>query len=201
MTSSPPDRFVRLSTELLETLLASRLTGVQMRIILWVIRNTAGWNRALTPFSWYRIAKKIGGNRAVVWRAGRTLLEAHVLLLEDGHLGIQMENHQWRVPRLTRASDAARQPLPGGDVAREQRQALPACNAAVAAGQRMRCPQATLFRRAKDRCKDKLKTYKKTGAASDVTGQGFQNGALNKHPHPAGAARPIPGKYGCISQD
>jgi hypothetical protein len=58
----------------LEALLSSRLTGVQLRIILWVIRHTAGWNRTLTPFSWYRIAKKIGGNRAVVWRAGRTLL-------------------------------------------------------------------------------------------------------------------------------
>src|SRR5215472_6197483 len=33
------DRFVRLSTELLEALLCSKLTGVQFRIILWVIRN------------------------------------------------------------------------------------------------------------------------------------------------------------------
>ena len=41
MTSSQPDRFVRLSTELLEAVLSFRLTGVQLRIILWVIRNTA----------------------------------------------------------------------------------------------------------------------------------------------------------------
>src|SRR5436305_11012880 len=100
MTASQPDRFVRLSTELLEALLSYRLTGVQLRIILWVIRNTAGWNRLLTPFSWYRIAKKIGGNRAVVWRAGRSLLQSQVLYLEDGQLGIHKESRQWRVPRL-----------------------------------------------------------------------------------------------------
>ncbi len=164
MTSFPLDRFVRLSTELLEALLSSRLTGVQLRIILWVIRNTAGWNRTLTPFSWYRIAKCIGRNRAVVWRAGQELLETHVLLLEDGRLGIH-KNDQWRVPQLAPASDAPRQLwMPGGDVAWEQRQALPASNATVAAGQRVRCLEETVFRRAKDRCKDKLKTYIKTAA-------------------------------------
>ena len=202
MTSSPPDRFVRLSTELLEALLSSRLTGVQMRIILWVIRNTAGWNRGLTRFSWYRIAKKIGGDRAVVWRAGRMLLQARVLFLEDGQLGIQHEDGQWRLPRLAPAGDAARQLwMPEGDVDKEQRQPLLASNATVAAGQRISCPEATVFRRAKDRCKDRLKTHIKTGAPSRATRQGFRYGAFNERPHPAGAARPIPGKYDRISKD
>jgi phage replication O-like protein O len=200
MTFSHLDRFVRLPTELLEALLSSRLTGVELRIILWVIRNTAGWNRTLTPFSWYMIAKKIGGDRAVVWRAGRTLLQAHVLLLEDGQLGINREAAQWRVVRLTPASDAARQLwMPMGDVAQEQRRPLPTSNAAVAAGQRIRCLEATVYRRAKDRCKDRLKTYIKTGAANDASAQRFRDGAISEHRHPAGAARPIPSKYGRVS--
>jgi phage replication O-like protein O len=197
MTSTQLDRFVRLSTELLEALLTSRLTGIQLRIILWVIRNTAGWNRTLTPFSWYRIAKKIGGDRAVVWRAGQKLLEAHVLFLEDGHLGIQNEEDRWRLPRLAPSSDAALQlSMPGIDVAWEQRQPLPASNAAVAAGQRKRCPETTVFREAKDRCKENSKTYIKTSAAGDVTRHRLRNVTFNEHRHPAGAARPIPGKYG-----
>jgi hypothetical protein len=181
---------------------SSRLTGIQLRIVLWVIRNTAGWNRTLTPFSWYRIAKKIGGNRAVVWRAGRALLQTHVLFLEDDQLGIQKEGDQWCLLRLSRTSDAARQLwMTEGDVAAEQRQPLPISNAAVAAGQRIRCPEATVFRRAKDRCKDRLKTSLKTGPASDATRQRFQNGAFSEHHHPAGAARPIPGKYDSVSED
>jgi len=184
----------------LEALLSFRLTGVQMRIILWVIRNTAGWNRTLTPFSWYGIAKKIGGNRAVVWRAGRRLLQAHVLRLEDRQLSIQKESDQWRVSRLTPVGDASRQLwMSVGDVAQEQRHPLPTSNAAVAAGQRIRCQEATVLRRAKDRCKDKLKTYIKTGTATVVSRQRLRNGAINDHEHPAGAAHPIPGKYGGIS--
>jgi phage replication O-like protein O len=200
MTSSQPERFVRLSTELLEALISSRLTGVQLRIILWVIRNTAGWNRTLTPFSWYQIAKKLGGNRAVVWRAGRRLLQAHVLVLEDGQLGIEKDGDQWLIPRLAR--DGARQLwMPGMDVAGEQWQSLPTSNGTVATRKRKRCPEATLFRRAKDSSKDKLKTYIKTGAASDAPRQRFRNGALSEHQHPAGAAQPIPGKYDSLSED
>jgi phage replication O-like protein O len=199
-SGSRPDRFVRLPTALLEALLSSRLTGVQLRIVLWVIRNTVGWNRTQTLFSWYRIAHKIGGNRAVVWRAGRRLLQARVLCLEDGRLGIQDEHNLWRVSRLTPTGDVAQQrSMPVDDVAQEQRHPLPTSNAAVASGQRFRCLEATVLRRAKDRCKDKLKTYTKTSAAYVASRQRFRNGAINEHP--AGAARPIPGKYDGISQD
>src|ERR1022692_1922075 len=200
MTSSQPDRFVKVPTELLEALLSSRLTGVQLRVSLWVIRNTAGWNRPLTPFSWYRIAKKIGGSQAVVWRAGRKLLQARILFLEHGQMGIQKDGDQWRVSRFTPVSDTAGQPLMlVDDVAQEQRQPLPTSNAAVASGKRIRCLEATVLRRAKDRCKDKLKTYIKTGAVNDVFRQRFQNGAISEPRHPAGAARPISGKYDGVS--
>jgi phage replication O-like protein O len=161
MTSAQPDKFVRLSTKLLEALLACHLTGVQLRIILWVIRNTDGWNRKLTPFSWYQIASKLGVNRAVVWRAGQRLLQDRVLFLEDGQLGIEKDDNQWRVPRLATAGDGDRQLwMPAIAVAWEQRQPSSASNATVAPRQRTRCPDATLFRRAKDSSKDNLKTYK-----------------------------------------
>jgi phage replication O-like protein O len=200
-TPSPPDRFVRLSTELLEALVSSRLTGVELRIILWVVRHTAGWNRNATPFTWYRIAKRLGGNRAVVWRAGRNLIQGNILFLENRQLGIH-KDFQWRLPRLAPTRDAARQLwMPGMDVTWEQRRPLPGSNASVAAGQRTRCLEATLFRRAKHSSKDRLKTYKKTDPPSDVAQQRFQNGATSEQRHPAGAARPIPDKYDGLSQD
>jgi phage replication O-like protein O len=201
------DPFVRLSTTLLEALLACNLTGVQLRIILWVLRNTDGWNRKLTPFRWYLIAKKLGRHRTVVWRAGQKLLQANVLLLELGQLGIQRDDAQWHIPRRAGGGDGSWQLwLPGTDVGREQpkrclhtTQALPGSNASVTAGQRKRYLGATLFRRAKDSSKDRLKTYRKTRAVNGVPRQRFRNGALSEHP--AGAARPIPGKYDGLSQD
>jgi phage replication O-like protein O len=140
------DPFVRLSTTLLEALLACNLTGVQLRIILWVLRNTDGWNRKLTPFRWYLIAKKLGRHRTVVWRAGQKLLQANVLLLEDGQLGIYKDDAQWRIPRRAGGGDGSWQLwLPGTHVAWEQpkrclqtTQALPGSNPSVTAGQRKR---------------------------------------------------------------
>jgi phage replication O-like protein O len=198
MTSSQPERFVKLPTELLESLFSTRLTGVQLRIILWVIRNTVGWNRKLTPFSWYRIAKRIGGNRAVVWRAGQTLLQTYVLTLQDGQLGIQKESCQWRLPALAPVRDAEQQSwIPECDVAREQRQSLLGSNAAVAGERRLRCAEEAVFRRANDRCKDKVKTYIKIAPNSVVGRNRSDNGADNEHP--AGAARPVSGKYDRVS--
>src|SRR5262249_36997853 len=110
MDSPNADPFVRFSTALLEALLRFQLTGVQLRIILWVLRNDDGWNRRLTPFRWYQIAKKLGSDRAAVWRSGQALLRANVLLLEAGAIGVQKDAAQWRIPRLRPAAEEVRPP-------------------------------------------------------------------------------------------
>jgi phage replication O-like protein O len=200
MASPQADKFVRLSTELLEVLLCSKLTGVQLRVILWVIRNTYGWNRALTPFSWYQIARDLALNRGSVYRAGETLLDSGVLILQDRRLGIQTDYEQWD-RRLRTSTEATRQLwLPAISVAWEQRRALPGDNAPVAYKQPNRCLEATLFRRAKDSSKDKIKTYK------DRRTRGTQSDRIRPPDYSerrllAGAATPIPGKYGGLSQD
>src|SRR5215467_4968914 len=150
MASLQADKFVRLPTELLEALLSSKLTGVQLRVILWVIRNTYGWNRELTPFSWYRIAKDLALNRGSVYRAGETLLKSAVLILQDRRLGMQKDYERWASGVRT-STDAARQLwIPAVSVAWEQRRALHVGNAPVGYKQPNRCLGATLFRRAKD---------------------------------------------------
>jgi phage replication O-like protein O len=138
MALSNPDPFVRLSNRLLEALLACHLTGIQLRIVLWVLRNTDGWNRRLTPFRWSQIARKLDNPRTVVWRAGQRLLQANVLLLEEGQLRIQ-KDAQWRIPRRAGAAEEARRCL-------EATPALPRDNASVTYKQRISVELKTLLK-------------------------------------------------------
>jgi len=192
------DRFVRLPTELLEALLPLRLNGAQWRILLWVIRQTFGWNRPCTPFTWYTIAKDIGISRPALYRAGQALLAARILTLQTGQLSIQTDTLLWLRPGVETKLPLA---LPPGNVASGQRPALPESNESVASRQLNRCSEATLFRRAKDSSKDNLKKKRKEAFLPDVARQPFRNGAFSERRHPAGAARPIPGKYDGLSQD
>jgi phage replication O-like protein O len=198
MVAAPQtERFVRLPTELLEALLSSKLTSVQLRVVLWVIRNTYGWNRELTPFSWYKIAKDLGLNRGSVYRAGETLLKFGVLIRRERRLGMQEDDEEW--DRHVRASNDAEGQLwmPAMSVAWEQRRPLSVGNVPVAGGQPKRCLDATLFRREKD-SKDILKTYKDKPARLDAHPQ-LDVAEKTQRQHLAGAAKPIPGKYDRLS--
>ncbi len=190
------DRFVRLPTELLESLLQVRLSGLQWRILFWVVRQTYGWNRNTAPFSWYRIATDLGINRGGVVRAGNRLLRCGILDLEAGHIGIRQDRTQWGSSRLT-----PREAMPDGIGDKRHLKAMPGDIATGDDWHRKRCQEASFLRRAKDSSKDRLKTYKdKRAHKTDDGRQRFQNGALSEHP-PAGAARPIPGKYDSLSQN
>jgi phage replication O-like protein O len=198
---SQPDRFVRVPTDLLEALLRARLSGTQWGILFWVIRQSYGWNRPGTSFTWYRIAQEMGMNRPAVYRAGQALFAAKILAVCERQLTIQTDLDQWDT-NLFRAIASSRQLwIPGITVASKQRPALPRNNGDVAGAQRNRCQEATLFRRAKDSSKDNIETKRKTGPLLDVARQQYQNGAFSERRHPAGAARPIPGKYDGLSQD
>jgi phage replication O-like protein O len=184
------DRFIRLPTEVLEALLPKRLSGAQWRIVFWVIRHTYGWNRSSAPFTWYRIAQELGISRPALYRAGQNLLARGVLVLREGRLAIEIQsvvNRQLLIPGL--------------DVAVEQPFPLPEGNALVAAKQPKRCREATVFRRAKDSSKDRLKTYKdKHGhAGRGPLGRGGQENTERQQL--AGAAKPIPGKYDSLSKN
>ena len=149
MPSTAPGRFVRFATELLEALLRMRLTGIQWRVVLWVVRYTDGWNRVWTPFTWYRMAKELGLDRPATYRAGQALLRAKLLILSDGLLAIQRDDSFWDRHVLGSRTGLPKQlSLPEISVAREQRPALLGDNATVAGRQRKRCQEATVFRRA-----------------------------------------------------
>lgn len=143
------ERFVRLPQHLLETLLPVRLSGLEWRVLLWVLRNTLGWNRRLTSFSWYAIAQDLQANRAAVLRAGRRLIRTGILFQDDRYLGAVM-------PENVAASDAARQrssPPSGAHRHRNRRQA------------------ASHFRRVKDSSKENSIWAHAAGAARPIPGK------------------------------
>jgi len=200
MTGPRLDRFVQFPTELLDALLRARLNGAQWRVLLWVVRNTHGWNRRLTSFTWYQVAKDIALDRATAYRAGQALVRTGLLVLQQHQLGLQEDSENWSKGVLSfRPADARQLCLPGMDVVRERRKPLPRSNATVVKEQRLGCQETTLFHRAKDSSKDKLKTYK------------YRHGHRERSPevwrprdntlHLAGAARPVPGKYDGLSQN
>src|SRR5207249_3941976 len=121
MDDTQLDRFIRVPTDFLEALLRARLSGAQLRIVLWVLRYTFGWNRQSTPFSWYRIAKELQMPRPAVYRAGKALAQSKVLVVQEGQLAIQTDYTAWNDAVLDAGAVAGRQRTTELNVAREQR--------------------------------------------------------------------------------
>jgi hypothetical protein len=149
-----------------------RWSATEMRVVLWVIRKTFGWNRHTTEFTWYKIAADLHLDRAGVLRAGKRLLAGEVLTVESGTIGLtDAETHLVLGPG-------------GGDVGHRM------SNGSGENHHRERRPQSSLSRRAIDSSKDKQRYIQSAQASSQLT---------STYPHPAGAARPVSGKYDDIS--
>jgi phage replication O-like protein O len=191
------DRFIRLPTELLEALLRVPLAGTQWCILFWVIRETLGWNRKTVPFSWYRIAKDLAMDRSGVVRAGSRLLRFGILHSDAGQIGIRQDPKRWNDSRLAPQGEKA---MTGVYDDGSQRKAMTGSIASDDASPRKRCQESSLFRRAKDSSKERLKTYKDRRTSADARRHApyIKNSGRR---HLAGAARPMPGKYDSLSQN
>jgi phage replication O-like protein O len=183
--------FVRFPNLLLDGLMSAPLTAVQLRVALWVVRNTAGWNQRLTAFSWYAVAKELSLDRAGVWRAGRQLLLGRVLYIESGRVGIQRDPGQWDLLDARRALIAVH-------VDTDQRKPFMPVNAYVDSKQRDRCREATLFRRPKDSRKNRSKTYKKKVIARQESHSGALTGSSGRRSF---AKHQNGGKYDGLSEN
>ena len=197
------DGFLRISNTLLEALLKLDLTGTQWSIFMWTLRNTIGWNRDTTHFSWYRIAKDLSMDRGGIVRAGNSLLRAKVLCARGGGLGIEEDHRRWEKRMFRcRLEDDGQLWMPGVSDDQSHRKPMTGNIASDDGRHRKRCLESSLFRRAKDSSKDKLKTYKdRHSPKSDDGGHRVDATANTERQHLAGAARPIPGKYDGLSQN
>lgn len=196
--------FVRFPSDLMEALLGARLSGTSWRIVLWVVRQTYGWNRTGTRFSWYRIARELAMDRGGVVRSGNRLLRARVLCLRQGSLGVQEDCSLWD-SRIFRSSDDNRQLwMPGISADGHQRKAVTNSIATADRQHRDRCQASSLFRRLKDSSKDKLKTYKNEEgyeAAREVRHRRTAHPESSFRQPLAGSAEPISDKYDGISEN
>jgi len=185
-----------ISNALVEALMRARLSGAQLRVLLWVIRHTRGWNRRSTAFTWYQVANDVALDRATAYRAGQVLIQAGVLMIVDGQLEVQEASLDWSNGVLNpRPVEASQLWMPGMDVVAMQRQPLSGRNGTVVKAQRLRCQETTLFRRAKDSSKDNIKTYKNRQRHSRRSPD-WRPGEVAP-----GAAEPVPGKYDRLSQN
>lgn len=153
------DRFVRLPTALLEELLRLPLSGTEWSILLWVVRNTHGWNRTYAAFSWYRVAKDLALDRAGAYRRGQKLSRAGVLAIEGSRISIEEDPDRWNLPR--RPGRAMAQTMTPGN---------------VDARHRMDGQPSAVCRAAKDRTKERTYRYARNakttaGAAQPVPGK------------------------------
>ncbi len=131
-------RFTKIPKVLFEALIQRKLSGTQLRVILWVIQHTFGWHRQWVSFTWYRIAEDLDVDRAAVYRAGCALLKEGVLVEHVGLLAVQMHLAVWdRGPGLLKPRDSAQQLwISSRGVAQEQRGALSPGNDSVVQEQR-----------------------------------------------------------------
>ncbi len=170
MASPQPDKFVRLSTELFEAILRAKFTGVQLHIVLWVVRNTYGWNRKLAAFSWYRVAKDLSLDRGGVVREGNRLLQKQVLYLSNRQIGVQKDYEKWNQTKVSSDStDDARQLwMTGVSAEPAHRPAMTGIIATHDSSHRKSGQESSLLRRAIDNSKDSTKTKIDTSPIGDA---------------------------------
>lgn len=196
------DSFVRIPTRLLDALLNARLSQTQGLILLWVIRQTYGWNRPQTTFTWYRVAQELGLDRPTVYRSGKALAQARLLIVEGEHVSVQVDSTRWDSLLMRGESVGARQlDMPAPTVGQEQLKALAGVNAIDGGKQRKRRRGPTVFRPPKDSSKDRLKTYRQ--GRKDNSAPIDRNDGPGKTERQPLAANSIPvrNKYERLSQN
>lgn len=88
--------FVPIPNVVIDAILATKFQGAQLRILLWVIRKTLGWNEPRVKASVYQIAKDLALDRAGVRRATRDLIRKRVLHSEAGELAVEFNPEGWQ---------------------------------------------------------------------------------------------------------
>jgi phage replication O-like protein O len=177
------DGFLRIPNALLEALLRVRLTETSWRILLWVIRQTYGWNRKEAPYSWYRIARDLSMDRGGVARSGNKLLGAKVLSIRDGRLAVQEDDEHWDRRIFCCPCDDTRQLwMPGISDDKRHRKPMTDLIATDDGRHRKRCPASSVFRRAINSSKDNIKTNKDThtGESDDARHRSHSGEARDK---------------------
>jgi hypothetical protein len=194
------ERFVRVPTILMEGLMRYPLTGTQVRIILWVIRQTYGWNRFRARFSWYRIASDLGADRGGVVRAGKKLRDLGFVFVQERTIAVAGIGADATRRGLADAPPAS--PERKGNVTDVGPQGTLTGNVAQDdARHRARCRETSFSSRAKDISKDKLKKIQIASSRRVALQGNVKQGVPRGRPSGADTTRAIRKKYEHVSQN
>lgn len=80
MTEEKRDSYTKLFNPILEALCKTEFTGREMRVVLFVIRSTYGWNKKKYPLSKSFIAEGTGISRRHVGDVVRELVRRNILI-------------------------------------------------------------------------------------------------------------------------
>lgn len=88
MANPQPDKFTRISNELMEELIRTNLSGQELRAVLFVIRKTYGFNKKadFIPLSQFAKALLISKDRA--YQVVKKLRKKKILTIEENLYGI-----------------------------------------------------------------------------------------------------------------
>lgn len=172
MSVEPLDPFTKVPTALLEWLMKLNISGTKHRLLIWIVRNTYGWHRGSVRFSWCRIALELRMDRGNASRAGKQLIASGAVVVVNKRIAISYPGNE-----------RGENPMPNSITI-----SAPANDAKP----HHECGEtASLFRGAKERCKDMTSKEKRTTRKKKSEPQGGE----------AGAATPIPGKYSHVDAE
>ncbi len=97
MASPQPDKYTRLSNELLREIYRFPFSGSQLRVVFMVVRFSYGWARKKTEQMGYRtMSKETNMPRSSIQLALTLLVEMNVLERDDhGRWGIKKDYEKW----------------------------------------------------------------------------------------------------------
>lgn len=95
MASPQPDKFTKLSNELLEALMTVKMSGSEWQFIMCLFRKTYGYNKTEDWITGSQIVKATGMKKERVSEAKKRLLERKIVTEKRNKLSIQKDYDLW----------------------------------------------------------------------------------------------------------
>lgn len=93
--------YLRIANELIEALFKVNLSPYETRVLLFIIRQTYGFNKKMDCIALSQFSKKLGIDRRNVHRALKSLLSKMIVVSRDDKenisYGLQKDYHRWKV--------------------------------------------------------------------------------------------------------
>lgn len=98
MANPQPDRYTKLSNELLQAFYKARMFGHRARVLFWVIRHSYGWNRKWAPDPGPReIGRQMEMDHSHVIKTLKGLVRAGILKREGDRFYLVKDYEKWLV--------------------------------------------------------------------------------------------------------